>query len=479
MPHAFTDRYGMTLSTSDPTAAEQWQEGLDRLLSQNVGPDAKFAAAIARDDGLAMAHGCLAFWYMQRARPEEAEASIHIARDLAAGITRRERQQIEAIHAWIQGQGRQALAQLKEHLAEFPRDALLLRLAHLLYNRGCSSVGVPDFPPAYLELLHGCAPHGDDDWAFLAEYAFAHHETGALDASMRFALRSLELNPRNAVATHSIAHVYFERGDAAGGADVLRNWLEGFDNPASSYVHLSWHLALFELALGQYQKAFERYENDIRPSIVAKSIATLADGASFLWRVSMYGGEPPPYPWEEVCALATPMAERPGLAFPVAHAAMALAAGGDHDALTTMMHRLQSKAEQGDTFTQDVVLPLVQGLAAFAQGEYAAAANLLEPICPQLVRIGGSHAQREVFEDTLLEAYLRAEMFDQAEVMLAERLGRRASVRDTLWLGRMQAGQGRKAQAKASFDRVVQGWQLGDSASPERRTLERLTAMVS
>ena len=57
MPHAFKARYGMTLSTSDPTAAEQWQEGLDRLLSQNIGPAAKFAAAIERDKGLAMAHG--------------------------------------------------------------------------------------------------------------------------------------------------------------------------------------------------------------------------------------------------------------------------------------------------------------------------------------------------------------------------------------------------------------------------------------
>lgn len=479
MPHIFKDRYGMTLSTSDPTAAEQWQEGLDRLLSQNVGPDAQFTAAIECDAGLAMAHGCLAFWYMQRARPEEAKASIQTARDLAVEVTRRERQQIEAIHSWIQGQGRQALTQLKGHLAEFPRDALLLRLAHLLYNRGCSSVGEPNFPPAYLALLHDCAPHCDDDWAFLAEYAFAHHETGALDASMQYAQRSLERNPLNAVATHSIAHVYFERGDAAGGAHFLGKWLEEFESPASSYVHLSWHLALFELALGQYQHAFERYENDIRPSIVAKSMATLADGASFLWRVHMYGGEPSPYPWEEVCALATPMAERPGLAFPVAHAAMALAAGGDHDALATMMRRLQSKAEQGDTCTRDVLVPLLQGLTAFATGKYAAAANVLEPICSQLVRIGGSHAQREVFEDTLLEAYLRAEMFDKAEVMLAERLGRRASVRDTFWLGRMHAAQGQKTQAKANFESAAQGWQMGDTASPERKTLARLTAMVS
>jgi hypothetical protein len=143
-----------------------------------------------------------------------------------------------------------------------------------------------------------------------------------------------------------------------------------------------------------------------------------------------------------------------------------------------MLQRLQSMVEQGDRFVQDIVLPLVQGIAAFAQGEYAQSARLLEPVCPQLVRIGGSHAQREVFEDTLLEAYLRAEQFDKAEAMLGERLQRRASVRDTFWLGRVQTGQGRRAQAQASFDTVAQGWRDGDPTSPEMTTLHRLAAVV-
>lgn len=487
MSTAFADRYGMPLSTRSASAAACWQAGLDRLLSQNAGPEAKFVEALEHDAAFAMAHGGLAFWYMQRARPEEAGVSMQRALALAATCTRRERQQLAAVSLWIQRRGRDALARLTAHLAEFPRDAMLLRLAHLLYNRGCSSVGVANFPPAYLQLLEGCAPHGMEDWAFLAEYAFAHHETGALPEAMRYAERSLALNPRNAVATHSITHVYFEQGDAATGADFLGHWLEGFDCPASSYVHLSWHQALFELALGQYQAAVARYEGDIRPSIAARSMATLADGASFLWRLQLYGGDsPPPLPgsqhwpdhWREVLALATPMAAKPGFAFQVAHAALALAAGEDHEGTMTLLEHLQSTAERGDLFVQDFVLPLVRGITAFAQGEYTRCISLIEPLCPHLVRMGGSHAQREVFEDTLLEAYLRAEQFTEAEVMLDERLGRRASVRDTFWSGRAQAGQGRSALAKANFDAALQGWQGGDASAPERLTLSRLAAVV-
>lgn len=483
MPNAFQDRYGMTISTHHPQAAECWQAGLDRLLSQNAGPDTKFQEAIELDGDLAIAHGCLAFWYMQRARPEDAKASMQRALSLAADITRRERQQLEATHLWIQGEGRQALAQLRDHLAEFPRDALLMRLAHLLYNRGCSSVGEPNFPPVFLDLLHRCASQCADNWAFLAEYAWAHHETGAIDDALRLAQRSLDLNPTNAVAAHSVAHVYFERGDAAAGADFLGNWLAGFDCPASSYVHLSWHLALFELALGQYQQAIERYERDIRPYVVAKSMATLPDSASFLWRVQLYSGTPSSHPaappWEDVRDLAMPMAEKPGLAFVVAHAALAMAASDDRARLATMLAHLQHTAEQGDAFARDIVVPLVQGIEAFAQGAYAKSAELLEPVCPQLVRIGGSHAQREVFEDTLLEAHLRAEQFDKAEAMLAERLSRRTPPRDIFWLGRVQAGQGQREQARASFDAVAQGWCDGDTASPERTALNQLATAVN
>ena len=84
-----------------------------------------------------------------------------------------------------------------------------------------------------------------------------------------------------------------------------------------------------------------------------------------------------------------------------------------------------------------------------------------------------SYTQREVFEDTLLEAYLRAEQFAKAETMLEERLMRRASVRDTFWLGRAQAGQGQSTQAQASFTAAAQGWCLGDATSSEMVALQR------
>jgi hypothetical protein len=97
----------------------------------------------------------------------------------------------------------------------------------------------------------------------------------------------------------------------------------------------------------------------------------------------------------------------------------------------------------------------------------------IEPIADQVVRIGGSNAQREVFEDTLLEAYLRAGRYASAEVLLRLRLGRRPSARDVFWLGRAQIGSGQMDNARISLRDAQQRWADADPEAEERMALER------
>ena len=122
------------------------------------------------------------------------------------------------------------------------------------------------------------------------------------------------------------------------------------------------------------------------------------------------------------------------------------------------------------------MLPLAKGIEAFGHGKYTESVSYLEPVFPQLVRVGGSHAQREVFEDTMLEAYIRAGQFEKAEHMLRTRLGQRDSVRDTFWMGRVQSAQGQTAEANSSLGQATQGWQSCDPDTPELTALSNLTA---
>jgi hypothetical protein len=77
---------------------------------------------------------------------------------------------------------------------------------------------------------------------------------------------------------------------------------------------------------------------------------------------------------------------------------------------------------------------LCAGAAAFARGDYALAVGHLGAALPELTRIGGSHAQREVFEDTYILACLRVCTPDKAAERLKARLSRRPSARDEIWL---------------------------------------------
>ena len=257
------DRYGLPITTGSTLAAERFVEGMDLLLEQNFGPEDKFTEAIEADEGFALAHSALAYMLNLCAQVAEAKESAKRAQSLAASISRRERQQIEAIALFINGQGPRSYALIREHLSDYPGDIIMIRLAQRLFALGCSGAGVAIFPPELLALMKGVESTYGEDWAFLGQFSFAHHETGFLEEARRLAERSLELRPTNAVAAHSEAHVFFEEGDPSSGGDFLGEWLKGFDKRAPYHVHLSWHQALFELAMGRYHRALDLYEDDI------------------------------------------------------------------------------------------------------------------------------------------------------------------------------------------------------------------------
>ena len=168
----------------------------------------------------------------------------------------------------------------------------------------------------------------------------------------------------------------------------------------------------------------------------------------------------------------------PGGAFSDVHAALACAGAKDDEMLGRLVEGLRNLTSKGDPLATEVTLPLVEGIAAFSRSEYEETVRYLEPLTGQLRRLGGSYAQLEVFEDTLLEAYLRASYFDRAEKLLRRRLGRRSSARDLFWLGRAQAGKGQAEAAEATLRQTKEQWHSADRGSPELAALDSLLATL-
>ncbi len=430
------DRYELTLTTESQQAADHYVDALDMFIAQTYGVEQEFGRAVEADEGMAVAHAALGLLQLYRSAPEEAKKSAERAKALAVHATKRERQQVEAISLMINGRNDKAYRLIQEHLKEFPRDILMVRLASRVLILGCSGAGVANFPEELLAMVKPLASDYGDDWAFLGQYAFAHHETGQFADALIYAERSLEQRPDNANASHSVAHVFFETGDPNGGSDFLGDWLDGYDRRGPFNVHLSWHQALFQLATGRPENAVSLYEDHIRPTVIKKNLGSLQDAASLMWRMKIYGDGEPEESWNEVLEIARPAAEKPGPAFRDAHAALTFAAGGHTEEMGKLISGLDAMAGEGNALSREVMLPLAKGIEAFANESYDDAADNLDGLVDQLSRIGGSHAQREVFEDTILESYIRSGRFDKAQDLLNTRLKRRTSVRDEVWLGR-------------------------------------------
>jgi hypothetical protein len=160
----------------------------------------------------------------------------------------------------------------------------------------------------------------------------------------------------------------------------------------------------------------------------------LADSASFLWRWQFYDAVPPlDEEWAEVATHARRHFPRAGLPFADLHAALAEAATGDGDNLQARIAGLQNLVRDGLP-PGEVAPALCAGAAALGRGDNADAARVLEAALADLSRIGGSHAQREIFEDSLIVAYLRSGQLAKAAPLLRSRLRRRPSTRDEAWL---------------------------------------------
>src|SRR4029453_14737015 len=119
-----------------PPAPRDYQEGMDRLLSYGFGADQSFAAAVAADQGLAPGHAGAALFSLFPGNGAPASASTERARVRTAGVPRRERQHVEALAAIAGGESARGLAQIEEHVKEFPRAALLVNQAARTHRVG-------------------------------------------------------------------------------------------------------------------------------------------------------------------------------------------------------------------------------------------------------------------------------------------------------------------------------------------------------
>ena len=237
------------------------------------------------------------------------------------------------------------LAAVKEHLAQYPRDAMVLAPCTGVFGLIGFS-GRPGREAELLALLEPLAGAYGDDWWFTSALAFAQVEAGDVDRALATIERSLAGNPRNANGSHIRAHVYYEAGERQAGLAYLEEWWKDYHKSALLHCHLSWHIALWRMELGRTHDAWAFYRAHLRPGAsTGPPLNTLTDSASFLFRAEMAGERRDPELWRELSDYATQWFPAPGIAFADVHGALAHALAGNADALGQDRRRRQGTGQ--------------------------------------------------------------------------------------------------------------------------------------
>lgn len=413
------DPYGLPITASGG-AAEAYVEALGRILRVQSGAETLIAEAVAVDPDFALGHAVLALLGVEWGADVDVDAALAAAQRAASRCDERERRFIDFATERVH-EPRASESSLLAYIHSYPEDALAVSIAVPTIAFG----GATEIPAEAWALVEGIAPAYRGDWWHTGLLAFIRQEQERFAEALELATRSLALEPAAGHAVHARTHVHYETDDHQAGLGWLNEWIATCGAQASHRAHFSWHAALHELALGDDQAVQARYCSQLAPPTVV-GVRALVDSASLLWRGHLSGMWPIPDIGPVLATVPPDLLSDPPTAFVALHAAVALAAAGDCTALARLRRRAAARPEP--VFTETVA-PLADALAELLHGDPDRATDTLLAISG-VERLGGSAAQREIVEDTLIYCAAQAGRPELATTVLSNRRERRAARSD-------------------------------------------------
>ncbi|HTD73916.1 MAG TPA: tetratricopeptide repeat protein [Steroidobacteraceae bacterium] len=394
------------ISGATPLARDAFERALDMHLSWRSGAESELDQAVREAPAFTMAHVLRAYLFLcSRDVARVRLARTAYARAAALPGNTRERLHVATIRAALADDFATFNTLVHSLLKQFPRDVLALQVGHAVdYLTG----DVATMEARVAAVLPAWSPGAPGYHAVLAMHAFSLVEGAYYEAATDRGLWALDLNPADARAHHALTHVYEMTGQALTGANWMRNRLGFWSVGTVSATHCWWHWALFYLEQAEVGAALEIYDCRIRV-VRSRKVADMIDAASLLWRIELLGVDTDAR-WLELASGWDKHIEDAFCTFGDVHAMLALVGARDWKAagrLEGALVRRQTLNTRYGVTTSLVGLPACRALIAFGRGDYTGATKLLGVILSVARKIGGSHAQRDLFYLTLLEAVRR------------------------------------------------------------------------
>ena len=420
-----TNDAGYTVSGADARAIELLETATAEFRCYIRDPVATVAAALDHAPEMVMGHVLNGYLHLLGTEPVAipvARQSCQAAASLPASD--RERRHIDAVRLLTAGCWRDAGRALEDLSIDYPRDALALQAGHLV-----------DFCTGDARMLRDRIARALPAWsvtmpgyhALLGMYAFGLEETGHYREAETCGRRGVELEPRDGWSQHAVAHVMEMQCRAHDGIAWMRANPDAWSHESFFAVHNWWHLALYHLELDEIDEVLALFDGPIYGKH-SGVILDMIDASAMLWRLMLRGVNVGSR-WDAVAEQWAPVAGAGNYAFNDVHAMMAfVGAQRPMDMAAILQAQDAAIANEGvgggdnPSFIREAGYAATRAIQAFGDGNYAETIRLLRPMRNMAHRFGGSHAQRDVLDLTLIEAAFRSGETRLAAALAAERL---------------------------------------------------------
>ncbi|WP_371749460.1 tetratricopeptide repeat protein [Streptomyces sp. NBC_01283] len=426
------DRHAHILSGTSDEAARHYERALDALLffRSEVADEAQAMVAASPDSAMAHVFGAyLGLLGTEEKEAADARRSFSAFRGAVdpAGLSPREKMHAAAAETWLEGDMLRAGEILGEISTEFPHDALALAVGHQIDFFTGDAQRLRDRIGGALSAWDGDDPHFGP---LLGMYAFGLEEAGHYGHAEEIGLQAVERHPRDVWGIHAVVHTYEMRGLFGQGIRYMDARAEDWADGNYLSVHNAWHYALYALEADSIERVLGVYDSTLHNEASEAIAMELLDASALLWRLLLVDTDVE----SRWTALAQAWAGRDDgayYAFNDVHAVMAYAGAGRLSDAERLVKDREQWLARTDTsvsnhaMTRKIGIPVCRALIAYRQRQYARVVELLVPIRYHLNSFGGSHAQRDAIQRTLVEAAIRSGRHDLARTLLSERINLR------------------------------------------------------
>ena len=419
-----SNRLGVEFTAAGEAAVAAFDATVESYCSFGRDIGSRLKATFDADPAMPMAHVLKGCFFQYMAVPWALAKTPEIVAKLRGSMKQllaREQMHVLGLEAWVKGDLRGAIRVYETILLDHPRDFLALKLANFFHFYLGDSKNVRD---SAARVLYAWDPALPFYGYVMSLYAFGLEEMGQYAEAERIARASLETNPRDAWAVHTVAHVCEAQDRYRDGITFMEQSEPHWSAGNNFRYHLWWHRVLLQLGLGESNAVLDLYDRKLWDP-ESDEYLDLTNDISILQRLEILGVDVGSR-WQPLADKAEKLCAVRYLAFIDAHYVLALAAADRVQRARLMIEEMKahSASERGTTaeVTRRVGLALCEGILQYRVENYEQAVECILPIRDEIRLIGGSHAQRDLFELILIEAAVKAKRRSLARGLLSERV---------------------------------------------------------